>query len=466
MTYTFLKILKLCSNLMSPLGGSYTIVVPTSINLSDVGSFEISISQNNLLDNQTLNISIDNSFVLSDAHGKADIQGYILNNEVSFTSTDSSTKTIDYEVVDGSVGEWSGTLNINISLSDQNTQTHNLTDGKTLNTILKNLNPGTIAFSHDVIENGEPVDVSHEQDSSVLLYDNSGNVIITNNVDEPIVANSSCLSMFANLSNLQYIYNLDYLDTSNCINMAKMFQNCSNLKDVDLSGFDTSNVTNLSYMFENCKELESIGDISTWDVSNVTTTKCLFYYCRKLDGYGDITNWNITDKCKDMSFMFCSMSHTPAQENSSFFPANLDLSTWDVSNVTDMSNMFQDLFSLQTLNIEGWNTSKLKKTANMFLMNDSCITSHLQSVVGIGSLDVASLLDMSHMFSACNSFDGDFSTWQPINILKLDYAFYDCKSLNLSQFNDWDAYFSARTTYTGCFASDNGTLPDAPSWAN
>lgn len=459
--FKLLTTIKLLSNLMS--NESYSLIIPSNINLSDTGSFQISLSQNNLSESQTLDINIDESFVLTDTHGKPNIIGNIINNEISFTNSD-TTKTINYEVINASVGEWTGTLNLSINLST--IKTYELIDGRSLNTILKNINPTTITFSHDVIEDGIPLDISKNQDSSVLLYESNSNVIITNEIDIPIKANTSCLSMFSSLNNLQYIYNLNYLDTTNCTSMSKMFQNCPSLVEADVSSFNTNNITNISYMFERCYNLECVGNISNWDVSNVTNTSNLFASCYKLDDYGDISNWNITNKCKDMSFMFSNMSHTPNQSNSSFFPSYLDLSNWDVSNVTDMSSMFKNTFSLQTLNISGWNTSKLKKTDNMFEMNDLSLTSNLQNIIGIEDLDVSSLIQMSSMFAGCTNFDGDLSLWQPIRIVKLDYAFFDCSLLDLTQFNNWDTYFSARTTYTGIFNSRNGTLPNAPSWFN
>ena len=458
------KSLTLYASILTLSNDAYTILLPSNINLSNAGSFEIAISQNNLQDSQKLYINIANNFTLHDAHGKDDIYGNILNNEIYFISTDNESKTINYEVTGATVGQWSGLLDLSINLSQE--RSYNLIDGKSINDILKDINPKTITFSHDVVSLTNPIDVSYEQDSSILLYNDNGNVIITNNTNEPIKLNSSCLLMFANLTNLQYIYNFDYLDSSSCTSMAKMFQKCTNLKEVNLSNINTDNVTNISYMFEGCENLEYIGNIENWNVSNVTTTKSIFHYCYKLNNYGNLGNWNISNKCTNLSYMFAGMSHTPNVANSSFFPTTLDLSNWDVSNVTDMSNMFCDLFSLQTLNIQGWNTSKLKKSAYMFHMNDVNIEPTLQNIIGLESLNVSSLLDMSYMFSGCKNFNADFSSWQPSSIVKLDYAFYKCSSLNLTTLNNWNTYFSSKTTYTNCFATKNGTLSGTPSWYN
>ena len=44
----------------------------------------------------------------------------------------------------------------------------------------------------------------------------------------------------------------------------------------------------------------------------------------------------------------------------------LDLSGWDVSNVTQTYNMFSDCQNLQTLSLSGWDMTKATNMTNMF----------------------------------------------------------------------------------------------------
>ncbi len=48
------------------------------------------------------------------------------------------------------------------------------------------------------------------------------------------------------------IKNIQNLDTSEVTNMSSMFNLCSKLKSIDVSGFNTSKVTDMSFMFQNC----------------------------------------------------------------------------------------------------------------------------------------------------------------------------------------------------------------------
>ena len=50
----------------------------------------------------------------------------------------------------------------------------------------------------------------------------------------------------------------------------------------------------------------------------------------------------------------------------SSYVTNLDLSSWNVSNVTDMSNMFVSCSNLETLNLNGWKLNDMVDTDRMF----------------------------------------------------------------------------------------------------
>lgn len=51
---------------------------------------------------------------------------------------------------------------------------------------------------------------------------------------------------------------IERIDTSNVTNMAKLFNNCHNLQEIDVSTFDTSSVTDMTDMFSACDNLTTI----------------------------------------------------------------------------------------------------------------------------------------------------------------------------------------------------------------
>ena len=122
-------------------------------------------------------------------------------------------------------------------------------------------------------------------------------------------------------------------------------------------------------------------DISYWNVSNVTNMSYMFYMCKELESVGDISKWD-TSNVKDMNNMFYDCE--------SF---NQDVSGWNVSNVTDMSFMFYDCKSFNQ-DISEWN--------------------------------VSSVTNMTYMFVFCKSFNQDISKWDVSNVRHRAYTFRNC----------------------------------------
>lgn len=67
----------------------------------------------------------------------------------------------------------------------------------------------------------------------------------------------------------------------NITDIKGIFQYCSGLTSLDLSGWDTSNVSYISYMFNDCTSLTSL-DLSGWNMSNVTSMYNMFIGCTSL----------------------------------------------------------------------------------------------------------------------------------------------------------------------------------------
>ena len=114
----------------------------------------------------------------------------------------------------------------------------------------------------------------------------------------------------------------------------------SNIKELirkgvtDLNCIDTSKITDMSYLFTG--ELGKIDNIniSNWDVSNVTNMKQMFAGYKTFNC--DLSNWDVSN-VKDMSFMFngCKEFEGKGLEN------------WDVSNVNYMNYIFDGCTSLK-----------------------------------------------------------------------------------------------------------------------
>ena len=169
-------------------------------------------------------------------------------------------------------------------------------------------------------------------------------------------------SMFNGFSSLVSL-DLSSIDTSKSINMGSMFLNCAALTSLDLSNFDVSKVKGdywkgFGGMFSECLKLSYIkwppvffpnnGDVGFYQ---------MFYYCSSLTTL-DLSSFN-TSNVTNMSSMFnyCSSLTT------------LDLSSFNTSNVTSMSSMFSFCSSLT--NVTWGNNWASNNSINTFFVNDS-----------------------------------------------------------------------------------------------
>lgn len=421
------------TSLCPPIGESYTLSIPEHIKIDSNGSFNIDLVDADIKD--SISINIDDSFKLEDAHGKEPIYGKVSNTNLLFDPNNKDSKTVYYSIDDIPVGEWTGELKLSICL-DKKAETNVLISGNEINTILSNLNPSIITFSHDSVAGNYLYDLSSANDNSILLYQNGDECIITNNSASKINANVDMSHVFDGLA-ANAINNIDYIDMSRC--------------------------EDLSYAFNNMKNCTTIVGIENLDVSNIKSFSHLLCGDTNLASVPNLQNWSVTNKCKDISYMFDSICYVPKKSNKSRWPSSVDYSNWDVSNVTNMEHTFANAFMVETFNLDGWITSNVTNMNGMFKMKDNNEKSRLKTIIGISGFDVSKVSDMSELFYMCRLLDenNDISLWTPTSLVSLDRAFYDTRRFNLHMLDEWSQYFDPNSiSKTDCFALDSGYYTD------
>ena len=223
-----------------------------------------------------------------------------------------------------------------------------------------------------------------------------------------VMANENSSYLFCSFSKLKDIEHLEYLDTSQVVNMYSMFSYCTSLTNLDLSHFNTSNAENMEDIFEQCTSLTSL-DLSNFNTSKVT---------------------NMSDMFKDSSAL-----------------VTINLSSFDTSQVTAMSGMFEDCYNLSSLDVSNFNTSQVTSMGSMFAGLKS-ITS-----LNLSNLNTSKVTNMGGMFAECISLTTlDLSSFDTSNVTNMVFMFCECTSLanlDLSQF-DTSKVTNMSSMFSGC----------------
>ena len=174
---------------------------------------------------------------------------------------------------------------------------------------------------------------------------------------------------FYGMSKLTSINGIENLNTSEVINMGRMFESCSSLTSLDVSGFKTDNVTNMGSMFAGCSGLESL-DVSGFKTDNVTNMASMFERCKSLTSL-DVSGFK-TDKVRYFGSMFYLCSSLK----------NLDVSGFKTDKAVTTSFMFNGCSGLTSLDLSSFTFNGNMDTGNMLRQCTSLKSLTIPSTAG------------------------------------------------------------------------------------
>ena len=162
-------------------------------------------------------------------------------------------------------------------------------------------------------------------------------------------------------------------------------------------------------------------DLSSFNTSNVTDMSYMFDVTPKLATL-DLSNFD-TSQVTTMSHMFDSVSSL----------TTLNLSNFDTSNVTDMRGMFYDMANLTTLNLSSFDTSKVMDMSEMFYGMANLTT------LDLSSFDTSMVVSMQAMFERMYNLTtlnlSNFNTSNVTNMGEMFFYIHNLTSLDLSNFD-------------------------------
>ncbi len=186
------------------------------------------------------------------------------------------------------------------------------------------------------------------------------------------------------------------------------------------------------------KAEEIYGHISDWDVSSITNMSELF---QEADSFNeDISNWDVSN-VTDISRMFRGA-----------YNFNQDISKWDVSKVKNMGGMFQSTGFNQ--DIGNWDVSSVSNMQAMFAFN-------FEFNQDIGNWDVSSVNNMYSMFRLAHSFNQDIGAWDVSKVRRMGIMFESATSFN-QDIGNWDV--SSATDMRAMFAEATSFNQDISNW--
>ncbi len=240
---------------------------------------------------------------------------------------------------------------------------------------------------------------------------------------------------FSNTGDKNKILTVEQWGDIKWTSMVSAFAFCGNLDVVATDAPDFSETTSLSSMFFNCPALVGNSSFSTWDVSTITVMANIFNQASLFNQ--DISGWNVSNVIN-----FDSMFSRAAAFNQ-------PIGNWNVSRVEDMSSMF---FLATSFNqdIGDWTVDAVTDMTGMF--NGAIAFNQ-----NIGNWNVGNVTKMNSMFSGIGNnttFNQDISQWNVSNVESMFNMFanntafnQDIGSWNVGNVRDFRLQFSGATAF-------------------
>ncbi len=256
----------------------------------------------------------------------------------------------------------------------------------------------------------------------VDIYWNKETGVFTICSTQPIYANKNCSQMFEGMAGMTSV-DFSNLHTDNTAQFNGMFYNCSSLTGFSFKDLNTQKAANISGMFSGCKTITSAGFGSEYDVdfTGLVTENLsggynnLFQECTSLKKV-DLTGFKSTTQDKYNRVFYGCTSLTDIDFGETFFCSSgndfggmfygctsletIDLSTFNKEKAGGVYfyDMFRECKSLKSLDLTKFNTSNVSRLDGMFR---DC--SNLATIDFGDNFTTAYALYINSMFEGCSS---------------------------------------------------------------
>ena len=245
--------------------------------------------------------------------------------------------------------------------------------------------------------------------------------------------------------------------------------------------------TTMFKWFSNLFELTEIENIEKINTTNVTNMASLFDTCPNITEL-DLSTFD-TRNVTDMSRMFYTFDDYQSQ-----LDTLVGLNRWDTSKVTNMSSMFQRC-KLEEIDVSKFNTRNVTSMYNMFHscsnlleldvskfdtrnvieFNGMFTECNKLTYINVSNFNTSSAQNLSGMFWGCSGLlEINVSRFNTSNVNNMSYMFVNCSSLmniNISNFDmskvtDVDGMFNGCSGLTEIYYPDSATIIGERTFSN
>ena len=256
------------------------------------------------------------------------------------------------------------------------------------------------------------VDVSEEKDESIMAWVENDTLYIGSKYKIFFPSDSGSLLSKSNLTEIKFN---NRIDTTFVTNMDGMFDNDSNITELDVSSFRTGNVTRMNGMFRSTSSIEEI-DLSNFDTSKLQYYNELLMNCTSLETL-NMDGWDFTHT----SFGGSALKNTTSLKE-------LSAKNWITPRYATYlySSIYLQDSPLETIDVTGWDLSNTESISGVFQN-----LKILNKIIGLDTWDTSNITNMSYAFygtghDSNKALDAlDLSSWDISNATSIYSMFYE-----------------------------------------
>lgn len=192
---------------------------------------------------------------------------------------------------------------------------------------------------------------------------------------------------------------------------ARFFDSCSGMTTIENFGKLKMDECESCFCMFQSCNVLEEVNCTNWNVSNVTDMTGIFNMCYELTLVGSLSKWDIS-KVANIRNAF----------NKCYKLTDIgDIGNWNVSNVTNMRYTFYNCSGLTSIgDLDNWNVSNVTDMCGMFTRSIK-----LKSLGDLSNWNISKVNDTSNMFSWCYELTslGDLGNWDTSNVVDMTNMF-------------------------------------------